>query len=487
MSGLQAGVGPQSWRDHNCVCSLTERRPAGQMLYDRGASVSDFDMKLSHPRKPQQRRFARARIVAPAVSRYACLGAVCAYLAGAPLALAAAPPVIISGGGAVASSPVIIAELALMNDNFTRFQFSQYYPVTSTVLQTALLNNDATQFGLAAGAINVDFGATEQPLTPAQIWSWGTLPTGKSVAGNLIQVPLMGAGLAIAVKNAAVTANGQVVLSDNQLCGIFSGQITDWSQLGSSFTPGTITVVYRPDSAAVSYQLTQHLAAVCNSSNSAFPTGFQPSTYFATIFGTRAIPANFKAVKGLAYVAQDMNLSESSAITYLSPDWTTIAPNSTNLLPSGGRSKLLVAALTGAGSKPYLPSLSSIELGLSNPGPGSINITPPSSQSNAANPANWLPSIPTTTRGYPIVSYSAFLMPQCFAKPAIANGLRTFLLQHYQNSDFLALQNRNGYVGLQVTPAYAYLPVIKAIILNDRYSWGLKLGSPAGCAGLAGR
>jgi ABC-type phosphate transport system substrate-binding protein len=439
---------------------------------------------------------ARRGIYHP-ITAYAAIGAVCAMMAAPRPALADGvhsndSGAVINGGGAVASSPVILAELALMNDEYQPYHFSSYVPVTSTLAQDALLDNDPTQFKLAAGSENVDFIATEQPLSATQTSAWDTLPTGSATAGGLIQVPIMGAGLAIVVRAPSITRNGQIVLSDNQLCAIFSGQITNWSQIPNSRGNDTITVVYRPDSAALSYQLTQHLAAVCNSSNSAFLLPITPSTYFASIFGSGGVPANFYAVPTLIGLATYMETTAaSSAISYLSPDWTTIAPHSTNLI-GGASSTLYAAALTGSGSTPFLPNLAGITLGLSNPsastGSAFTTVTsPPQSATNAANPLNWLPLIPAVKTGYPIVSYSAMVLPQCFANPAIGNALKTLLKNHYLKKPFISLQNNNGYVGIAVTPAISFLPTVQRMILANDYGWNLDIGNKKACKHLAGR
>ena len=429
----------------------------------------------------------RIRRPAAQLSLQAGIAAVAVLCPVSPLT-AAVPLAQINGGGAVASAPVIINELLLTNDiGSTAFYFRSYYPVTSTVFQTALINNDATQFGLPAGSESVHFGAAEQPLSSAQLSSWANLPTGRVAAGNLLQIPLMGAGLAIPIVNRAVTGNGQLVLSDDQLCGVFSGKLFDWSQVNTNLASGPITVVYRPESTALSYQLTQHLAAVCTTTNSNFAVPFAASTYFVSLFTNYKPPANFKAVKGLTNTAQDLNTVETSAIGYISPDWTTIDPTSNALLPSGARSTLVVAALSGTGSAAYLPNVADITVGLANPGPTAINAAPPTNAAAASNASNWLPLIPTTRRGYPIVSYSTMNLPQCFADKRVAKGLKLLLHNHYYISDYQSIQRRNGYVQITNTPAAAFLRAIVSNLLKNVNGWNVDIQNTAACATVPGR
>ena len=60
-------------------------------------------------------------------------------------------------------------------------------------------------------------------------------------------------------KNVAVA--GGLVLTDNDLCGIFSGKITDWSGVTNfakdKVTAGGISVVYRSDGSGQSFTLPQ--------------------------------------------------------------------------------------------------------------------------------------------------------------------------------------------------------------------------------------
>lgn len=424
----------------------------------------------------------------PAFSPPQRSSAAAALLAAIPLLAAGqARAAAIYGGGAAASAATIIAEQALFSAANPAVTFPSFPATTSTKVQTAIILNDPTQLGLAAGGV-VDFGSSEQPLSASQTAQWLTVTTGKPVAGNLLQMPAFGVALAIPVVNGAVSANGQVVLSDNQLCGVFSGQITDWSQISSTLTPGTITVVYRPESAGTSFQLSQHLAAVCNAANSNFTLPITPSTVFSTLFPSAKLPVNFKPVSTLAGLALDMNTAETSAISYISPDWTSMAPNSAARMANGQRSNLLVAALTGKGSKALLPSLANISAALNAPDLSSaINSLPPSTAASAANALNWLPRLPTVLRGYPIVSYTAFVLPQCFTDHGKGAALRSFLLKHFYDPAYIAVQNANGQVQIAKTAAVPFLSAVIGNLLGNANRWNVNLQNGAACKGLAGR
>ncbi|MBF3173840.1 protein disulfide reductase, partial [Pseudomonas aeruginosa] len=51
----------------------------------------------------------------------------------------------------------------------------------------------------------------------------------------------------------------------NTLCGVFSGRLTDWSQIPGSGRSGAITVVYRSESSGTTELFTRFLNASCSS------------------------------------------------------------------------------------------------------------------------------------------------------------------------------------------------------------------------------
>lgn len=137
-----------------------------------------------------------------------------------------------------------------------------------------------------------------------------------------VQFPVVVGSVAIAfnlydnlpgVNNHNQVTSSEVNFSDLQLCQIFSGQITDWSdpRLASAFhlTDGgtipsaPINVQYRVNGSGTSFSLSNHLSTVCNSSIGFFfpPPGggtnslvFETSqTFFSTTAGTTSIVQSF--------------------------------------------------------------------------------------------------------------------------------------------------------------------------------------------------
>ncbi len=437
--------------------------------------------------------------------RVALLGAasVAAMSCGAGSAMATST---INGGGATQEQIEYQAEMALWNNaNPNSAQWGTYWGSGATVGQEAFLNDDLScdinkVTGANGGNCNggsgvgqpgntVDYGASDGTFTAAQISAWQTYQYGQPAAGNLIQIPSMGLGIAIPVQNSAITANGKLILNDDDLCGVFSGKITDFSQLAlgkGSVTPtaGTITTVVRSDGAGATFLLTNHLSAVCNSSNS--NVTFTATTTLSSLFPNGAFPPNFTAQKGTSGEATELE-SLPSAIGYLTPDYTTVDPNS-GVTINGGKSTLVVAGILN-GTKSYIPTTTSITQALARPKQGTT-LTPPTNGSQGANPTNWVPIIQTASAGYPIVGYSVLEYAQCYADPTIGSAIIAYMTQTYTNKTYLTTQNNNGFVAVSNSGAAKFLTAIRQHILSNKNTnpaWNDDIDDKTACKGLVGR
>jgi phosphate transport system substrate-binding protein len=338
------------------------------------------------------------------------------------------------------------------------------------------------------GPVPDDYAASDFQLTAAQVSTWNTSTVGQMAAGNLIQIPSMGYGVAIPVVNSAVTTNGGVTLSDDDLCGIFSGQITDFSQItdAGTLTPGTITVAYRADSAGTTLTLTSHLNAVCTSANSAIHIqGVQNFATMFTVLNNVPVPGNFIALTGSAgvadYLASLSGTNVTSAIGYLAPDYTSLVTTSPVTLSNGLPSPLLVAGVY-QGKARELPTASGIEIALAHPKSGT-NLQPPANAFEGAGPTLWIPLIETTSAGYPIVGYTAFDFAQCYQNAGVSKGILAFLRAHYGTGSPKTTQIDSGFAPVEA----GFRTAIKQHILANTGAWNDNIGNPTACAGLFGR
>jgi ABC-type phosphate transport system substrate-binding protein len=423
---------------------------------------------------------------------------------------AKAPKTPIYGGGSTLAQFDYIAEFASYNAASSNKEatFSTYWEAGSGTGQKAFLNDDLScdidhvtgaNGGNCTGAAGVagntvQYGASDATLNSTQIATWATSSFGQSAAGNLIQLPSMGVGIAIPLNDTNVSSNGQVTFSDNDLCGIFSGLITDFSQITDAGTlaHGQFKVVYRSDSSGTSFLLTNHLSKVCSAANTKAGVTFSATTTFASLFPTGITNVIPNAVdetgsSGLAnYMAGLSSGAVPQAIGYISPDFTTVDPNSFATLSNGQPSPLVVAAVFN-GKTAELPTVAAIELALAHPTSGTT-LSPPTDAAEGANPNNWVPLIQTASSGYPIVGYTTFDFAQCYASPTVTKSVITFLKDHYGlNAPYTTDQSDNGFVRVSKSGAVKFLQPIEHAILSNKDGWNTDIGDATACAGLVGR
>ncbi|MEK7919169.1 substrate-binding domain-containing protein, partial [Burkholderia contaminans] len=216
----------------------------------------------------------------------------------------------IHGGGSSLVAPTIGAigntatEIGLFGTSEGSFT---YFSVGSGAGQNAFLNNQPTFFGSTVTG-TVHFANSDAALSTAQLTSYkaGLGATN----GPLIQIPYIVTPITVPVVNGpAVTSTttpqttpGQahsIALNDDDLCGIFSGKLTNWNQVinpettAAYTTNAPIKVIYRTDGSGTTELLTRHLAAVCKAANTATGVTFVDSLTFTASFPGGVVPSNF--------------------------------------------------------------------------------------------------------------------------------------------------------------------------------------------------
>ncbi len=472
------------------------------------------------------------------------------------IAVAQVQPTSIQGGGSTLAAADYYKEFSTYNASGPVAPFNNpdataaagnnqandalYWPSGSGTGQSAFLTDnlnadclkvvpgDADCMSTTPGGVNtVDYGASDATFSTTQIAQWASSSLGQSAAGNLIQLPSMGVGISFPVVHQGVTANGAttahravaggLVLTDTDLCGIFSGSITNWNAT-SAFTtsskpaagqtniPGAFTVVYRSDGSGTSFLLLNHLAAVCNSTNSAFPnatassSGITPSTTFTSVFtnnatGVTTVPSNFLGESGSGGVANTLSNYNTmvptltNAIGYLSPDYTTVDPNSdarlVNLSGTSVKSTLVVAAVKN-GTLPYVPYLADVTNALNHVKQGQ-NTKAPATAAQGANPTAFVPLIQLVSLGYPVVGYTTFDFAQCYQNAAVQTSLLNYLSLHYStNATYNAIIHNNGFVAISSSGAKAFVGAITGGILSNTKKWNDNIGNTGVCKSVGG-
>lgn len=111
--------------------------------------------------------------------------------------------------------------------------------------------------GFGAPVAVPDFAISDQPLSASD---YSTVLKLRGNRTQPVQFPLLAAAIGIVYHNADVKT--QLALDDAQLCGLFSGAITDWSQLGA-YPAKPLRIVYRSDGSSGTFALSNRLSSRC--------------------------------------------------------------------------------------------------------------------------------------------------------------------------------------------------------------------------------
>ncbi|MGQ0698586.1 MAG: substrate-binding domain-containing protein [Panacagrimonas sp.] len=142
--------------------------------------------------------------------------------------------------------------------------FNGAHPVTN-----ACKDYGSTQDGYSvpgAAPQDPDFGGTDSPLNQAEL---NVFNTNKSATrGAPIQIPSVAGSIAITYNNPSL-GKKKLNLTRSDVCGIFSGTITNWDQLTHtpkvSIASKPIIVVYRSDNSGTTFSFLNFLSAACPS------------------------------------------------------------------------------------------------------------------------------------------------------------------------------------------------------------------------------
>jgi phosphate transport system substrate-binding protein len=280
--------------------------------------------------------------------------------------------------------------------------------------------------------------------------------------GPVIQIPGLVAAIAVPFNPSAgwnpkgvkpTGGSSNVQLSTSTLCGIFTGQITKWSDAsikadnkGTQLGTGTITVVYRNDSSGTTFLFTNALLNQCGTAahptnskykvpakwvtdagvtvNAKAPFYTSNTKFYITLFGKKDLPANFLNNETLTGVTGGANggggvkkaiLATTGSIGYVSPD---------NVQP---------AASTGpqaANIQSYFSFVNKKTPVYIAPTPATatyamLSQVPPAFNGSASNPLNWgaTEPVPANAAAYPIAGFSFIDLYTCYKSAATVAAL----------------------------------------------------------------
>lgn len=330
----------------------------------------------------------------------------------------------INGGGATLPQPLYQTAGVLTTG------FAPYIGVGSGNGKAAFLTNDYTKFVAGVTNKNVHWAGSDSKLTATEL---STYASAKQPAwGKLIQVPSVATSVAIPFNKAGTNA---VDLSVDQLCGVFSGRLTNWNQITNSGRTGTIALVYRSESSGTTELFTRFLNAKCTEAKP-----FAVTTTFSSSYGG-GLPSTAVAATGSQGVMDALNAVEGR-ITYMSPDYA--APTLAGLDDATKVAKV--------GGVSPAPANVSAAIGLV---PAPTEARADGSFIDATNPDNWVPVFAATasgpatfaypSSGYPILGFTNLIFSQCYADATQTTQVRGFFARHYGafgNNDTAISNNR---------------------------------------------
>lgn len=237
-----------------------------------------------------------------------------------------------------------------------------------TVSRTAigLCDGGLTGFGAPSSIlVNPHFAGSDAPMSQ-QEYNWFNV-SGNKVAqyGEPVQFPAVAGSIAIIYRKDGLST--PLNLSSAQICGVFNGSITKWSDLtGVVADTSTIKVAFRSDGSGTTFSLVNHMAAACTTTASqhfivdqSFATAISqyqptvPSTWLPAS-GNPAVVTAVNGADGTIGYAESANL-KAAASTAPNVKYATVGgkdpyadfPTAVTVLPVTDRVLNGVNATTG--------------------------------------------------------------------------------------------------------------------------------------------
>ncbi|MBW8775690.1 MAG: substrate-binding domain-containing protein [Stenotrophomonas sp.] len=372
---------------------------------------------------------------------------------------AASAQTAVTGGGASLPADLYKGQA----DSILPANFS--YAVTgSGTGKKAFLENNSALFSTTG---TVHFAGSDSVLSSTELSTYNST---YNVAGDtnrygaLVQIPSVATSVTIPFNK----AGSAIDLSVTQICGIFSGKITDWSSIDSARS-GSIQVVYRGESSGTSELLARFLTTACQPADVSGTTlkltngvpAFSVQSTFANLFTT--VPSNFIAAPATGGTAlYNAVYATDGRVGYVGPD----------VIPS------LTDATKVAKVKGFSPDEVSVQ--------ATLETAAPPTGAAAENPANWVPVFGNPSAGYPIAGYTNFVFGQCYKNATVGANVRGFLTRHYGSVVVNGVEQGPNDVAIR---AHKFIPLTKAWrdAVRARFATATNAGAvnnPSTCSGI---
>ncbi|WP_432591995.1 substrate-binding domain-containing protein [Stenotrophomonas maltophilia] len=372
---------------------------------------------------------------------------------------AASAQTAVTGGGASLPADLYKGQA----DSILPANFS--YAVTgSGTGKKAFLENNSALFSTTG---TVHFAGSDSVLSSTELSTYNSTYNVSGDAnryGALVQIPSVATSVTIPFNK----AGSAIDLSVTQICGIFSGKITDWSSIDSARS-GSIQVVYRGESSGTSELLARFLTTACQPADVSGTTlkltngvpAFSVQSTFANLFTT--VPSNFIAAPATGGTAlYNAVYAADGRVGYVGPD----------VIPS------LTDATKVAKVKGFSPDEVSVQ--------ATLETAAPPTGAAAENPANWVPVFGNPSAGYPIAGYTNFVFGQCYKNATVGANVRGFLTRHYGSVVVNGVEQGPNDDAIR---AHKFIPLTKAWrdAVRTRFATASNAGAvnnPSTCSGI---
>ncbi|MEC4337474.1 substrate-binding domain-containing protein [Stenotrophomonas pavanii] len=392
------------------------------------------------------------------MNKYKTLAALVATALLATAGAASAQTAVTGGGASLPADLYKGAADSILPANFS-------YAVTgSGTGKKAFLENNASLFSTTG---TVHFAGSDSVLSSTELSTYNStynVSGDTNRYGALVQIPSVATSVTVPFNK----AGSAIDLSVTQICGIFSGKITNWSSIDSARS-GTIQVVYRGESSGTSELLARFLTAACRPADVSGTTlkltngvpAFSVQSTFANLFTT--VPSNFIAAPATGGTAlYNAVYAADGRIGYVGPD----------VIPS------LTDATKVAKVKGFSPDEVSVQ--------ATLETAAPPTGAAAENPANWVPVFGNPSAGYPIAGYTNFVFGQCYKNATVGANVRGFLTRHYGSTVVNGVEQGPNDAAIR---AHKFIPLTKAWrdAVRARFATATNAGAvnnPSTCSGI---
>ncbi len=155
--------------------------------------------------------------------------------------------------------------------------------------------NPKTGYGspAALGLTDPDITGSDAPLSQGEYTNFRNFRS--ATRGEPVEIPSIIGSIALLYNNPDLVGE-QVNLTSSQVCAIYEGHVTNWSQLGKR--PRALLVAYRSDGSGTTFAFSNHLSATCPNSGLNTSQNFTGATSPNVPVFMGALPANFGGSSG---------------------------------------------------------------------------------------------------------------------------------------------------------------------------------------------